>query len=72
MIVTLSMVFCLINDPTQCRTVTPMISSDQYLTMSNCPIAGQTEGARWVDEHPLYQMKRVRCHVGNKPPERDV
>jgi hypothetical protein len=40
--------------------------------MSNCPMAGQTEGARWVDEHPLYRMTRVRCHIGNKPPERSA
>jgi hypothetical protein len=72
MLVTLSMVFCLIADPTQCHTVTPLIPDDQYLTMSNCPIAGQAEGARWVDEHPLYRMKRVRCHMGNKPPEREA
>jgi hypothetical protein len=58
MLVTLSMVFCLIADPTQCHTVTPLIPDDQFLTMSNCPMAGQTEGARWVDEHPLYRMTR--------------
>jgi len=72
MLVTLSMVFCLISDPTQCRTVTPLIPDDYSLSMSSCPLAGQTEGAKWVEEHPRYRMTRVRCSVGNKPPEKDA
>ncbi len=72
MLVTLSMVFCLISDPGKCQTITPLIAGDQFLTMSNCPIAGQSEAVKWVEEHPLYRMSRVRCRIGNKPAERAV
>ena len=67
MLVTLSMMFCLVSDPTQCQTVSPLIPDDQPLTLSSCPIAGQIEGAKWVNEHPKYRMTRVRCTVGNRP-----
>lgn len=67
MLVTLSMMFCLVSEPTQCQTVHPVIPDDQPLTFSSCPIAGQIEGAKWVSEHPKYRMTRVLCTVGNRP-----
>jgi hypothetical protein len=73
MLVTLSMVFCrLISDPTKCQAITPLVPGNQMLTMSNCPIAGQTEGAKWISEHPLYQMSRVRCTIGNRHADRAI
>lgn len=66
MLVELSMVFCLVSEPTQCQTINPYISDDQPLSMSSCQIAGQIEGAKWVNEHPKYQLMRVRCTIGNR------
>lgn len=67
MLVTLSMMFCLVADPTKCQTVHPVVPDDQPLTMSSCQIAGQIEGAKWVTEHPKYLLHRVKCTVGNRP-----
>jgi hypothetical protein len=72
MLVTLSLLFCLSADPTRCETVTPYIPDDQPLTMSSCHIAGQIEGAKWVNEHPKYQLTRVLCTAGNRPKPRGV
>lgn len=72
MLVTLSMVFCLVSDPTRCQTVDPVVPDDTPLTVSSCPIAGQIEGAKWVNEHPKYRMTRVRCTIGNRPKQQGV
>lgn len=66
MFVTLSMIFCLAADPTQCRTVNPLIPDDEPLTLSSCPIAGQIEGAKWVNEHPKYLLQRIQCSMGKR------
>ena len=66
MLVTLSMIFCLASDPTQCRTVSPMIPDDEALTMSSCPIAGQIESAKWINDHPKYELQRIKCTVGKR------
>jgi hypothetical protein len=67
MFVTLSMVFCLVSDPTQCQTVNPLVPDDQPLTLSTCQVAGQIEGAKWVNDHPRHRLVRVRCALGNQP-----
>ncbi|MBP2296313.1 hypothetical protein [Azospirillum rugosum] len=66
MFVTLSMIFCLASDPTQCRTVSPVIPDEEPLTMSSCPIAGQIEGAKWINDHPKYLLQRIQCSVGKR------
>ncbi|HEY0835494.1 MAG TPA: hypothetical protein VGE72_16445 [Azospirillum sp.] len=70
MLVTLSLMFCLASEPTQCQTVNPVIPDDQPLTMSSCQIAGQIEGAKWVNDHPKYHLTRVLCTAGNRPKQR--
>lgn len=67
MLVTLSMMFCLASEPSQCHTVNPVIPDDQPLTLASCQIAGQIEGAKWVNDHPKYLLKRVQCTIGNRP-----
>ena len=66
MLVTLSMIFCLASDPTQCRTVSPVIPDDEPLTMSSCPIAGQIESAKWIGDNPKYELRRIKCTVGKR------
>jgi hypothetical protein len=68
----MSMIFCLIAEPTNCRTLTPVLPEDEPLTWSSCQIAGLQEGAKWADEHPKWRLARIRCSLGNKPPERPV
>ena len=72
MLVTLSMVFCLVSDPTQCQTINPLVPDDQPMTLSSCQVAGQIEGAKWVNEHPKHRLARVRCTLGKRTPERVV
>lgn len=66
MFVTLSMIFCLASDPTQCRTINPMVPDTEPLTMSSCPIAGQIESAKWINDHPKYELQRIQCTVGKR------
>ncbi|HYG90227.1 MAG TPA: hypothetical protein VD978_28675 [Azospirillum sp.] len=69
MLVTLSLVFCLAADPTQCHTVKPMIPDNHVLTLAGCQITGQIEGAKWLSDHPHYQLARVHCSIGDKASE---
>ncbi|MCW2241291.1 hypothetical protein M2351_005936 [Azospirillum canadense] len=43
-----------------------MIPDDEPLTMSSCPIAGQIEGAKWINDNPKYQLQRIQCSVGKR------
>ena len=72
MLVALSIVFCMVSEPGQCQTVNPIVPDDQPLTMSSCQIAGQIEGAKWINDHPKYRVTRVRCTVGNRPKQQGV
>lgn len=71
MLVTLSIVVCLLSDPKQCLTVEPM-PGEHALTVQTCPIAGQIEGALWIMRHPGYRVSKVHCTAGHKPKEYDA
>jgi hypothetical protein len=35
-------------------------------TISVCLFASQVEGAKWVQEHPNYYIKRATCQPANR------
>lgn len=41
---------------------------DDPQTLAMCAIAGQQQAAQWLEEHPKWQLERVRCVPGNHPP----
>jgi hypothetical protein len=63
----LILVLCLVQSPAECREVQPSLET---MPMHECMIAGQIEGAKWVDEHHSYRLARVRCVSGERHKER--
>ena len=67
----ISLVVCLSNAPATCETVTPdylHADTGQPPTYFEClGIGGQSVALRWEGEHPGYQVRRIRCSVGNDP-----
>ncbi len=72
MLVTLSIVFCLATNPTQCQKVFPEPSETADLGLANCAIRGQQLAAEWLDEHPKWMLDRVRCTIGNVPRQDEI
>jgi len=72
MLVTLSIVFCLATNPTQCQKLFPEPSETADLGLASCAIRGQQLAAEWLDEHPKWQLDRVRCTIGNELRQDDI
>jgi len=68
-LVTLSIVFCLAANPTQCQKVFPGPSETADLGLSNCGFRGQQLAAQWLEDHPKWMLDRVRCTIGNEQHE---
>jgi hypothetical protein len=55
-----------------CMTGHPGVCQEQLLdepqTMAMCAVAGEQYAAGWLDEHPAWQLERVKCSPGNLPP----
>jgi hypothetical protein len=66
MLVTLSLVFCLLGQPGHCQTISPDME-DGWSGLAGCVLRGQLLAARW-----LKQLDRIRCTLGNPPRTDDV
>ena len=51
---------CLIESPTKCKDVS-LIYSAEALTPMQCLMQAQPEVAKWIGEHPGWQIKRYSC-----------
>lgn len=71
MLVTLSVVFCLASNPTQCQTSRPE-AAEGWGGLASCAIRGQQLAAQWLEEHPKWFLERVRCTPGNLPRIDDI
>lgn len=71
MFVLLSLVVCLSSTPAVCETVTPdhvHPGTGQPPTFFEClGVQGQAIARQWLDEHPGYVLRRVRCSIANDP-----
>lgn len=56
---------CMIDQPTQCKDVNLNFEADS-VTPQQCMMYGQAEMAKWVEEHPNYQIKKWRCGVAGQ------
>lgn len=64
----LILVFCLVAEPADCREVQPSL---EPMGLHECMIAGQVEGAKWLDEHPSWRLERVKCEIGERRKNRE-
>jgi hypothetical protein len=71
MFVLLSLIVCLAGQPAICETVIPDYVHEhtgQPPTFYEClGIGGQAIARKWLDEHPGYLLRRVRCSVASDP-----
>ena len=59
----LTLVVCLARQPTWCETRSV---DAPFSTPVACLMAGQTEAARWIHDHPAYRLDSWRCGRGEK------
>jgi hypothetical protein len=56
----LALVVCLAADPTKCKDV-GLVYDGESVTALQCVMRAPPEVAKWVDEHPRWQVKRWTC-----------
>jgi hypothetical protein len=71
MLVTLSLVFCLLGQPGHCQTIRPGVE-DGWSGLASCVLRGQLLAAQWLTEHPKWQLDRIRCTPANPPRTDDI
>ena len=54
----LTFVVCLAREPSHCET---RALDAPFATPVACLMAGQTEAARWIHDHPAYRLDSCRC-----------
>ena len=64
MAVYLSLLACtLIGDV--CHIVVPV--ERPFIGMSACQVEGMTMLPQWLEQHPGWMVKRIRCSIGRRP-----
>jgi hypothetical protein len=71
MLVTLSLVFCLLGQSAHCQTVSPD-GENGWSGLAGCMLRGQLLAAQWLEGHPKWQLDRIRCTPGNPPRTDDI
>jgi hypothetical protein len=71
MLVTLSLVFCLIGQPSDCQTVNPTAEGG-WSGFAGCMLHGQELATHWLADHPKWQLERIRCTPGSPPRGDDI
>jgi hypothetical protein len=49
-----------------CHTVLPF--EEALSGISACQMQGMTLAPQWLDQHPGWIIKRIRCSIGGRPP----
>ena len=71
MLVTLSLVFCLLGQPGHCQTIRPDMENG-WSGLARCALRGQQLAEQWLTEHPKWQLDRIRCTPRNPPRTDDI
>jgi len=45
---------------------------DGWSGLAGCVLRGQQLAAQWLEEHPKWQLGRIRCTPGNPPRTDDI
>ena len=56
---------CLINNPASCRDIS-LTYSAEALTPMQCLMQAQPEIAKWISDHPGWQLKRYACRPASQ------
>lgn len=56
---------CLIAEPARCKDVNLVFDADSVTTMQ-CMMGAGPEIARWIGEHPKWQLKRWACQPAGR------
>jgi hypothetical protein len=64
MLVYLSFVVCTISGAA-CHVTVPVERA--FVGMSACQVEGMMMTPQWQEQHPGWQVKRIRCSIGNSP-----
>jgi hypothetical protein len=70
MLTTLSIVFCMTGHPHAqqfCQTVWPNSEDIYQAGFAACAVRGQQLAVAWIEEHPKWELDRVRCTPGKAP-----
>ena len=49
-----------------CHAVVPV--EEPYVGISACQMQGMMIAPQWLDQHPGWSIKRIRCSIGGRPP----
>jgi hypothetical protein len=49
-----------------CHTIVPV--EEPLVGMSACQMHGMMLAPQWLDQHPGWTIKRIRCSIGGRPP----
>ncbi len=49
-----------------CHATVPV--DEPYAGISACQMQGMILAPQWLDQHPGWTIKRIRCSIGGRPP----
>jgi hypothetical protein len=55
---------CMANDPNVCKDYRIPLADD--VDIDRCAVEAPPHFARWVDDHPGWQIKRWKCTTGTQ------
>jgi hypothetical protein len=53
-------IVCLASAPDQCKDI-HLTYAEEYATTMQCMTRGQPQIAQWINEHPVWTVKRWYC-----------
>mgnify|MGYP001405325946 FL=1 len=56
---------CMIDQPSQCKDVYLNFEGES-VTAQQCALNGQMEMAKWIGDHPSWQIKKWRCGIAGQ------
>jgi hypothetical protein len=56
------LVFCLLATLGVCQQV----AGEETMSPAECFLSGQEAAARWLDDHPKWELDKARCSLGNR------
>jgi hypothetical protein len=60
----LSFLVCMLSGDV-CHVIIPI--ERPFIGISACQMEGMTALPQWLEQHPGWRVKRIRCSIGNRP-----
>jgi len=42
------------------------VAGEEKMSPAACLLSGQEAAARWLDDHPKWELDKIRCSLGNR------